>query len=116
MQKIGNAYVKYFNHKYNRTGGLYESPFKSIEVKSDNYLLWLSAYINGNAEIHKIAKAKNWPWSSYPDYVGARNGKLCEKKIILKDFTDTDEYKNFVKTTIKESREKKDDIKKYLME
>ncbi len=33
------------------------------------YLLWLSGYVNGNAKIHKIAKAENYKWSSYQNYL-----------------------------------------------
>jgi len=39
----------------------------------------LSAYINGNAEIYKIALDKNWIYSSYLDYLGKRNGTLYYK-------------------------------------
>jgi len=65
MHKLGTGYTCYFNQKYNRSGSLFQGPFKAIHIKSDSYLLWLSGYINGNAEIHKIAKAENWVWGSY---------------------------------------------------
>ena len=116
MQKLGQGYTAYFNLKNNRTGPLMSSPFKSAAVKTDGYLWRLSCYINGNPEIHKISKAENWVWSSYPDYLRKRNGTLCDKNVILKDFENIQEYKNLVDIIIKESRQRKDDIKKYLLE
>ncbi|MCK4554610.1 transposase [Candidatus Parcubacteria bacterium] len=116
LHKLSSGYTSYFNYKYNRSGSLFQGVFKSVPVKSDSYLLKLSCYINGNPEIHKISKAENYKWCSYPDYLGKRNGTLCNKNIILKDFANIQEYKNLVDVIIKESRQRKDDIKKYLLE
>lgn len=116
MHKLSTAYTKYFNNKYNRSGSLFQETYKATQVKTDEYILYLSAYINGNSEIHKIAKAKNYKWCSYPDYLGKRKGVLCQKNAILKDFKNIGEYKNLVGTIIKESQQRKSDIKKYLLE
>ena len=116
LHKLEMGYAKYFNYKYKRSGSLFQSTFKSIPIKTDSYLLKLSCYINGNPEIHKISKAENYKWCSYPDYIGKRNGTLCDKNIILKDFENIQEYKNLVDIIIKESQQKKSDIKKYLLE
>ncbi|MFH1522813.1 MAG: transposase [Patescibacteria group bacterium] len=116
MHKLGTGYTNFFNRKYERTGSLFENTFKSIEVKSDNYLIYLSGYINGNIEIHKICKAENWPWSSYKNYLGLRKGTLCTKNIILNDFKNIEDYRSYVNIIIKESKQRKDDIKKYLLE
>lgn len=115
MHKLGTSYTNYFNKKNNRSGSLFQGPFKSIHINTNEYLLWLSGYINGNPEIHKIAKAENWQWSSYPDYLGLRNGTLSSKKIILDQFPNSEEYKRFVEMVIKEARERKD-LEKYLLE
>ena len=88
----------------------------AIHIKSDSYLLWLSGYINGNAEIHKIAKAEEWSWSSYRDYLALRKGTLCNKKIILSQFKDTSEYRDLVNMIIKESSQGKEELKKYFLE
>ena len=116
MHKLGYGYSRYFNHKYNRSGSLFQGTYKAKHIDKDSYLLWISGYINGNPEIHKIAKAEDWPWSSYRDYLGKRNGTLCNKNIILKDFKNISEYKHLVNHIIRGSSQKKDDIKKYLLE
>jgi len=116
MKKISGGYTNYFNKKYNRSGALFQGAFKSIEVNTDGYLWRLSSYINTNAEIHKISSAEKWVYSSYPDYLNKRNGNLCHKNIILKDFQNIEDYKNFTKEIIQESQEIKDELKKYFIE
>jgi len=110
MHKLGTGYTNYFNSKYNRSGSLFENRYKAIHIKSDSYLLWLSGYINGNAEIHKIAKAENWIWGSFKDYLEERGGTLCRKEIILSQFKDVDEYRDLVDVIIKESSRGKEEF------
>ncbi len=116
LHKIGTGYTKYFNTKHNRSGSLFQGPFQAIHITTNNYLLQLSCYINGNSEIHKIAKAENYPWSSYQDYLGKKGGKLCAKETILKQFEDVNEYKNLTEDIIKDSFERKEEIRGYLLE
>ena len=116
MQKLGTGYTMYFNEKYKRSGSLFQGKFKSIQVKTDGYLWKLSCYINGNSEIHKIAKAEKYQWSSYQDYLGLRNGSLCNKDTILRDFKNIKEYKKLTDFIIKESKQIKFEIKQYALE
>ena len=115
MHKLGIGYTKFFNKKYNRSGSLFQGTFKAIHIDSNEYLLWLSGYINGNIEIHEIDKAKKHKWCSYSDYLGKRKGTLCKKEIILSQFKNLEEYENFVNMTIKESKKRKD-LEKYFIE
>jgi len=59
MHKLANSYGHYLNIRYKRSGSLMEGVFKSIHINKDSYLLYLPGYINGNPEIHKIAKAED---------------------------------------------------------
>ncbi|MFH1822807.1 MAG: transposase [Patescibacteria group bacterium] len=76
MKRISGGYTNCFNKKYDCSGSLFQGTYKAIQIKTDNYLEYLSGYINGNAEIHKITKTVDWPWSSYKDYAGLRKGTL----------------------------------------
>ncbi|MEN8252487.1 MAG: transposase, partial [Patescibacteria group bacterium] len=96
MQKLGTSYVMYFNKKQKRNGSLFQGKFKSIHIDSNEYLLYLSAYINQNHFIHGY-KDKNWQYSSYLDFTGERSGILCNKEEILGQFRDVKDYKEFVK-------------------
>ncbi|MDF1497944.1 MAG: transposase [Patescibacteria group bacterium] len=115
MHKIGVGYSMYFNQKYDRSGALFQGKFKAKHIDTNEYLLWLSGYVNGNVEIHKMSKVRNYNWCSYPDYLGLRCGTLCNKEIILSQFKNLEEYENYVNIVIDES-EKRKDLEKYFIE
>jgi len=115
MHKIGVGYSMYFNQKYDRSGALFQGKFKAKHIDTNEYLLWLSGYVNGNAEIHKMSKARNYNWCSYPDYLGLRCGTLCNKEIILSQYKNLEDYENYVNIVIDES-EKRKDLEKYFIE
>ena len=116
MHKLEMGYAKYFNRKYGRLGALFQGKFQAVHIKTNEYVLYLSGYANGNIEIHKIAKAEEWNWSSYKDYLGLRNGTLCNKEIILSQFKNVEDYKKYVEMVIENSSRRKDEIKKCLLE
>lgn len=113
MHKLGTGYTMYFNQKYQRSGSLFQGPFKSVHINSNNQFLWVSAYINANAEIHGIANAKSYRWSSYLDYLGKRNSGLCNRNVVLEQFKDAKEYQKFVEEVIERSRRRKQEIKDF---
>ena len=116
MHKTGTSFTNYFNKKYDRSGSLFQGTYKAIHIGSDEYLLWLSAYVNGNIEIHNIEKAEFYNWSSYRDFLcGEKSEILGDINIILSQFESADKYRDFVKRVIEESRTRKE-MKKYLLE
>ena len=48
MSRLLGAYLKYFNEKHHRTGGLFEGRFQSVLVEDENYLKYLFSYIHLN--------------------------------------------------------------------
>lgn len=113
MHVLHNSYAHYFNKKYKRSGHVFQDRYKQRIVEDDAYIMWLSAYINGNAQIHKIVEnAKDWPYSSYLDYIGKRNGTICNnKEIIQVYFRGADDYRQYVEEVVKDTQEKKDALK-----
>lgn len=66
MQALGRKYVPYFNHKYGKTGTLWEGRFKSSLVNTDIYLLRCYQYIELNpVRAGMVARPENYEWSSY---------------------------------------------------
>ena len=60
------AYAKAFNKAYQRTGSLFESPFKRRLVDNDRYFAALVAYIHRNPQKHGfVDDYRDWPYSSY---------------------------------------------------
>ncbi len=49
MKKLQTGYVMYFNSKYDRSGSLFQGPFRARHVDSDTYLKHVSTYIHLNA-------------------------------------------------------------------
>jgi REP element-mobilizing transposase RayT len=93
MHKVAGGYTRYFNERYNRAGCLFQGKYKAKEITSTYDLMKVSVYVNCNSEIHGIAKAENWPWSSYLDYIGIRKGTLCNKKDVYEEFINIEEIK-----------------------
>jgi putative transposase len=117
MHKIGTSHTKYFNKKNGRSGALFQGVFKSTYIDSNEYLLYLSAYVNKNNFIHGYSKDDSWPYSSLPDYLGKRNGGLVtiNTHAILGQFKNIKDYKEFLEENAQHLKNKKE-MEKYLIE
>jgi len=115
MKRLGGGYTKYFNHNYQRSGFLFQGRFKSVHIKTNAQLLYLSAYINRNYFIHGYGNDFSWPYSSLQNYIGKRNSEICNASIILDQFRSADEYREFMQENALYMRGKKED-EKYLLE
>ncbi len=102
IHKLGTAYSMYFNKKYQRTGKLFEGPFKSVRAESDPQAKYIFSYIhlnpikiidllwreNGLKNLEESTKfLDRYSWSSYHDY---RDVLRSENKILTK--SDFPEY------------------------
>lgn len=99
MQRVLNAYTKFFNKKYDKTGHLFQGPFGAVPVRTDEQILYLSAYIHANpiAVVKDIKRLEKYQWSSYVDYVNDnRWPHLLNPSIVIEQFADGDDYKKFV--------------------
>jgi len=66
MQFIGRHYVPFVNHKYGRSGSIWEGRFKSSLVDAEHYLLACMRYIELNpVAAGMVAHASQYLWSSY---------------------------------------------------
>ena len=99
MQRVLNSYTKYFNTRHEVIGHLFQGPFKSIHIKDDPQLLYLSAYIHNNVRELKRWRGKEhlYSWSSYQDCTNNnRWEELLKTDIIMKQFPNKERYKLFV--------------------
>lgn len=113
MKKICTGYAMYFNKNYDRSGVLFQGRFKSVHIDSNDLLLYISAYVNCNSQIHGIADALNYPWCSFPEYLGEK-GIKCQKDIVIKQFKNSKEYKIFCLEKAIGMKNKKEVEKLYL--
>ena len=99
MQRILNAYGKYYNTKYKKSGHVFQGPYRLVHIESDVQMLHLSAYIHRNPR--ELVRWRNnfseYEWSSYQDFIGvSRWGGLLLSDSILGEFKKKYDYKNFV--------------------
>lgn len=103
---VNTGYGDYFNKKYNRVGPLTQDRYKQIIMKSDVHLYWMSVYVNCNYEIHGLGRARGYKWTSCQDYLGLRNGTLCDKDTVMGKFGEPKKYESFCDKLIVEFKEK----------
>ncbi len=110
MQRLGNGYTKYFNNKHKRSGVLFQGKFKSKYIDSNEYLLHLSAYINGNDKLgHPMSKLSK---SSLKEFLDQTLGKkLCNTDIILGQFRNRKGYEDFVTSSLEDIQLRKEMLK-----
>jgi putative transposase len=107
MQKVCTGYAMYFNKKNARSGALFQGRYKSVRIENNDVLLYVSAYVNCNSEVHGIAKASEYPWCSYSEYLNKSNSIVCEKTSISGQFKGSAEYHIFCQEKVKGMTERK---------
>jgi putative transposase len=108
MRALITSYVMYFNKKYKRVGSLFQGNYKAVLVTKDPYILHLSRYIHANP-LHLSAgsdpeRLVDYPYSSYPYYLGKRHAAWITRDFILSFFetngkeinSQIESYKKFV--------------------
>ncbi|MDE1924616.1 MAG: transposase [Patescibacteria group bacterium] len=109
MVKVCGGYSKYFNRKYSRVGSVLQDQFKSAHADTNEYLLWLSAYIHQNPQVAGlVGDLISYPWSSYPEYVQEQEGMRCKKDLLLEQFKNKNQYCAFVADSFDSIKNKKD--------
>ncbi len=96
IRSLCTRYSMYFNKKYQRTGALFEGPYKSIQIKDKPSLLYLTRYIHHTGN-----------YSSYAEYLGSRETLWVKPNVVLSFFGKrTGGYKGFVEKNEPDQREK----------
>jgi putative transposase len=109
MSRLCTSYSKHFNYKYERVGKLFQDQYKAVRVDDDSYLLWLSAYIHQNPRVAgMVENLIEYPWSSFPEYMGFGETFISEKDIILTQFQSREEYRKFVEDSYAVLKRKKE--------
>lgn len=70
MHKFLTNYSKYYNHRYNFSGHLFQGRYKSILVEKDSYLLEVSRYIHLNpVDAKLVTRPEQYLYSSLKYYI-----------------------------------------------
>ncbi len=66
MQSVGRRYVRFFNARYKRTGGLWEGRHKIAFVHNERYWLTCMRYVELNpVRAGLVSSPEHYKWSSY---------------------------------------------------
>ncbi|HWR39566.1 MAG TPA: transposase [Patescibacteria group bacterium] len=70
MKRLLTKYAMFFNRKYQRSGALIASRYKSVPVEVDEYFIPLQRYIHQNPlKAGLVNKLEEYPFSSYKEYL-----------------------------------------------
>lgn len=100
MQKLSNAYTKYFNRKNNRSGSLFQGRYKSVHVQNEQQLLQVFRYIHLNPVAGSLIDPKDlqdYPWTSLREYRDANSAKpICDTNVIASCFNTKNDFDGFI--------------------
>ncbi len=102
LQRLGNAYTKYFNTKYKQNGHLFQGRYQLVHVGDNEQLLYTSAYLHRNCTELKGWRGREhiYPWSSYTDFIGNNRWTgLLKPEIVLEQFSNGKDYQRWVDTS-----------------
>ncbi|MFC1790631.1 transposase [Patescibacteria group bacterium] len=114
-RRVFTAYVRYFNERYQRQGGLFQGNYKAVLVDSEDQLLHLSRYLHLNP-LDKVGgnvkKLSDYPYSSYPYFLGLKKASWLHPEEILSYFrsdkslmgNDILSYQSFVEDFVDDER------------
>lgn len=107
MQSIITKYVRYFNKRYQRVGGLFQDKYKCVKIESEDQYAYLSKYIHRNPLRERPTRTdlvglREYKYSSYGNYLGLFKQNWVKTDDILSYFSKTsprNSYQSFVEET-----------------
>lgn len=92
MQFIGRRYVPYINHKYGRSGSVWEGRYKASLVQEDAYFLTVMRYIELNpVRAGMVERPGQYRWSSFCHNAGVRTIRFLRFHPLYESLGDTAE-------------------------
>ena len=96
--RVFGSYSQAFNRAYERTGTLFEGPYKALAVATDAYFVNVCSYIHLNAVHHGIvATPEEWPYSNYLEWIEKRSGTLVDRELVRAYFANPQSYEDFIR-------------------
>lgn len=103
---LATSYAVYFNHRYHRSGPIFQNRFKSILIENDSYFLQLARYIYLNPVRAKLIKNPlMYPYSGLKEALKKSPLTILDADIIRligESFTSIKQFEEFVSAGMKE--------------
>ena len=95
--RVFGSYSQAFNLANDRTGTLFEGPYKALAVDTDAYFFNVCCYIHLNAVHHGLVdRPEDWPYSNYLEWIEKRPGTLVDRDLVRDYFATPQAYKDCV--------------------
>ena len=114
ISDVQNSFSRFFNGRFHRKGPLWQSRYRSVEIKTDAQILHVSRYIHLNPTTSNlVSKPEDWVFSSYKYYT---NSDYYLKEVLNEiTINKAERYRKFCENQIAYQRKLKQ-IKKLLLE
>ena len=114
MKAVFFVYSSAFNTVYNRTGTLFEGPFRAAWVDKIEYALHLCRYIHCNPlDARMVVRPEQWHYSNYQEFTGMRKGSLVDMDFVNQHFASPKAYEDFVMNYVPPDKTQKE-LRHYL--
>lgn len=91
IQSVMTAYSGYYNHRYTRTGALFEGTFLASRIGSEIYFNYISHYIHANPLDIK-RDISTYPYSSIGYFDGTKTAAWVHPEYIVQTEKERNEY------------------------
>jgi len=95
MQRVGTAYGRYFNRRYERSGYVFQGRYKALAVLDDSYLLPLIRYVHRTplegGIVPSLEALGRYRWTGHAVLLGRREARFQVIAEILAWFGSTPE-------------------------
>jgi len=96
---LQNSFAKFYNKKIERKGSVFCHSFDRVRIETEEQFFHVSRYIHLNpvsSYLIKIEELDNYPYTSFPVYLGKKTLNFVEISYILNHFKTIRKYKKFV--------------------
>ncbi|MGB9720270.1 MAG: transposase [bacterium] len=94
MEELHGKYAILFNKETGSVGHVFGERFNNKIVQPNDYGLYLSSYIHRQAvEARLVVDPKDYPWTSYRQYIGLEPIRFIKPQVILEQFGDYVDFK-----------------------
>lgn len=102
ISNFQNSYAKFYNLKNDRSGGLFQKPFKGKRIEDDEQFIHVSRYIHLNpvtSYLIEFDELRNYSWTSFNNYRHDIKS-FVNTETILSNFKNKEEYQKFISNQV----------------
>jgi putative transposase len=114
LKPVFQSFVQSMHSLYGTSGCMFEGSPGVKPVDAEEYLLCLCSYIHLNpVEAGLVKDPGAWPFSNYLEFVGRRDGDLCDREFIDTAFRSPEDYEEHTSGLLDDKR-RRAQIKRFL--